>query len=177
MNRELLEEKLLELPLFLYDFVAPQELEFSDRIRYICEHDCPMYGSSWACPPAVGTVAECKAKCLSYSNCLLISTITEVSDISDIHETLETRHDHEAVTNQVRDILRELGEEPYVLSTESCAVCERCAYRDGLPCRLPGRMHPCVESQGINIMPTLEKVGIDFQYGGNIVTWVSLLLF
>ena len=38
-------------------------------------------------------------------------------------------------------------------------------------------MHPCVESQGINIIPTLEENGLEFQYGQNTVTWVSLLLF
>ena len=38
-------------------------------------------------------------------------------------------------------------------------------------------MHPCVESQGINIIPTLEANGLEFQYGSNVVTWVSLLLF
>ena len=177
MDKQLLEEKLSELPLYIYGFIDPAQLEFSDRIRYICEHDCPMYGSSWACPPAVGTVEECKKKCLSYENCLLISTITEVNDISDIHDTLQTRHPHEKLTNQVRDMMRELGVNPFILSTESCAICERCAYADGLPCRMPGRMHPCVESQGINIIPTLEEMGLDFQYGENVVTWVSLLLF
>lgn len=177
MNKQLLEEKLSALPLYIYGFIDPNQLEFSDRIRYICEHDCPMYGSSWACPPAVGSVEECKKKCLSYKNCLLISTITEVEDIDNIHETLQTRHPHEKLTNQVRDLMREMGVNPFVLSTESCAVCERCAYADGLPCRMPGRMHPCVESQGINIIPTLEEMGMDFQYGENVVTWVSLLLF
>ena len=177
MNKQLLEEKLSALPLYIYGFIDPNQLEFSDRIRYICEHDCPMYGSSWACPPAVGSVEECKKKCLSYKNCLLISTITEVEDIDNIHETLQTRHPHEKLTNQVRDLMREMGVNPFILSTESCAVCERCAYTDGLPCRMPGRMHPCVESQGINIIPTLEEMGMDFQYGENVVTWVSLLLF
>ena len=38
-------------------------------------------------------------------------------------------------------------------------------------------MHPCVESQGINLIPLLEKFGLDFQYGQNVVTWVSLLFF
>lgn len=177
MDKERLEQKLSELPLYIYEFIDPRELEFSDRIRYICEHDCPMYGSSWACPPGVGSVEECKSQCLSYENCLLISTITEVSDITDIHETLQTRQPHEKITNEVRDIMRELGVNPFVLSTESCAICERCAYRDGLPCRLPGRMHPCVESQGINIVPTLERLGLEFQFGANVVTWVSLLLY
>ncbi|HCP70713.1 MAG TPA: metal-binding protein, partial [Clostridiales bacterium] len=48
MNREILEKKLAELPLYCYQFIDPQELEFSRRVRWICEHECPMYGKSWA---------------------------------------------------------------------------------------------------------------------------------
>ena len=177
MNRELLVEKLSELPLYIYDFLDPRELEFSDRIRWICEHECPMYGKTWACPPGVGSVPECRKKCLTYNNCLLISTIVEVADITNIDETLATRFDHEKITNQVRDIMRELGSDPYILSTEACALCERCAYLDGLPCRLPGKMHPCVESHGINVVPVLESRGLEFQFGANVVTWISLLLY
>ena len=177
MNRELLEERLAELPLYIYDFFDPKELEFSDRIRWICEHECPMYGRSWACPPGVGTVDHCQGKCLSYENCLMISTIVEVADITNIDETLATRPEHEAVTNEVRDIMRELGTEPYVLSTEACALCDRCAILDGKPCRFPEQMHPCVESHGINVVPMLESRGLEFQFGANIVTWISLLFY
>ena len=177
MNRELLEEKLSELPLYIYDFVDPKELEFSSRIRWICENECPMYGKSWACPPGVGTVDHCKGKCLSFENCLLISTIVEVEDITNIEETLATRPEHEAVTNEVRDIMRSLGVDPYVLSTEACALCDRCAILDGAPCRFPEKMHPCVESHGINVVPMLEKRGLEFQFGANVVTWISLLFY
>ena len=177
MNRELLEEKLAELPLYIYDHIDPNELEFSDRIRWICQHECPMYGKSWACPPGVGTVDACKGKCLGFENCLMISTITEVADIADIHETLATRPEHEAVTNQVGELLRQLGEEPYILSTEACALCERCAILDGQPCRFPETMHPCVESHGINVVPMLESRGLEFQFGANVVTWISLLFY
>ena len=177
MNQELLEQQLSELPLYIYDFFDPHELEFSSRIRWICEHECPMYGKTWACPPAVGEVEECKRRCMAYTDCLMIATITEVEDITDIEETLATRPEHEHITNQVREIFREAGAQPYVLSTEACALCDRCAYLDGQPCRFPEKMHPCVESHGINIIPALEQVGIEFQYGENIVTWVSLLFY
>ena len=177
MNRELLEEKLSELPLYIYDFFDPRELEFSSRIRWICEHECPMYGKSWACPPGVGSVDCCREKCLSFENCLLISTIVEVADITNIEETLATRPDHEAVTNEVRDLMRGLGAEPYVLSTEACALCDRCAILDGKPCRFPEKMHPCVESHGINVVPILEQRGLEFQFGANVVTWISLLFY
>ena len=137
INKALLEARLSELPLYIYAYIDPKGLEFSERIRWICENECPMYGKSWACPPGVGCVTECKVKCEQFENCLLISSITEVSDITDINETLATRPEHEALTNQVRQLLREQGVEPYILSTEACAVCERCAYLDGAPCRKP----------------------------------------
>ena len=177
MDLEKLENQLAELPLLGYFFIDPKGLEFSDRIRWICENECPMYGKTWACPPAVGGVNRCREKCLSYENCLMIATITEVYDITDIQETLATRPEHEMITNQVLDMLREEGADPYVLSTEACTVCERCAYLEGQPCRLPGKMHPCVESHGINLIPTLEENGIEFQFGANVVTWVSLLFY
>ena len=177
MNLEILEAQLAELPLYGYFFIDPNELEFSDRIRWICEHECPMCGRTWACPPAVGTVQKCKDKVLSHKNCLMIATIVEVRDITDIDETLATRPEHEAITNEVRDLMRDQGVDPYILSTEACAICERCAYLDGLPCRHPERMHPCVESHGIHVIPVLENNGIEFQFGANVVTWISLLFY
>lgn len=177
MNRALFEQQLSELPLYIYQNIDPKTLEFSQRIRSICQTDCPMYGKSWACPPGVGQVEECRAKCMGYENCLLIGSIVEVADISDLEATLATRSDHEDLTNQVRDLMRAQGIEPYVLSTEACAVCDRCAILDDLPCRFPGKMHPCVESQGINLIPTLESCGLEFQYGSNMVTWYSLLFY
>ena len=177
MDREKLEAQLSELPLYVYFYADPQSLEFSDRIRYICQYECPRYGQSWACPPGVGSVAQCTARCLSYSNCLVIGTITECEDIADMCATLATNPAHEAVTEQVRQLLREQGIDPYILSTDSCAICKQCTYPEGKPCRHTDMMHPCIESHGINIIPTLEENGLAFQYGENIITWYSLLFF
>ncbi len=177
LDHALLESQLAELPLYSYGFIDPAALDFTDRVRFICKQECPMYDQSWACPPAVGSVAECKKKCQEFQNCLMVATITEVNDIANIEETLATRGDHEAVTNQVADLLRQQGICPYILSTEACAICERCAWLDGQPCRFPEKMHPCVESHGINVIPVLEEMGIPFIYGENVVTWVSLLFF
>ena len=177
MDKALLEQQLSQLPLYVYADIDPADLEFSDRIRYICTAECLMYNKTWACPPAVGEVPACKAKCLTYTNCLLIGSVTETDDISDLEATLATRADHEQLTNQVRQLFRDQNIEPYILSTEACAVCERCAWLDGEPCRHPERMHPCLERHGINIIPTLESIGLEFQYGENIITWYSLLFY
>ena len=100
-----------------------------------------------------------------------------MADIADIDETLATRPAHEALTEQVAALLKEQGEKPYILSTQACAICERCAILDNRPCRFPEKMHPCVESHGINVVPILEKLGLEFHFGATIVTGISRLLF
>lgn len=176
MDRELLEQRLAELPLFQYEFIRSDELTFSERVRTVCKQECPMYGSTWACPPAVGSVEDCRARCLSFPNALMITSVAEVSDIANLEETLSTRTPHEELTHQTAALLEACGaSETYVLSTEACAICEQCAWPDA-PCRHPDRMYPCVESHGIVVTEIAEQYGIDF-LAGNIVVWFSLLFY
>ena len=175
LDRDKLEQALAELPLFQFAYVDTKDLVFTQRVRTICEQECPMYNTTWACPPAVGTVEECRARCLAYPEALVITTVTEVSDIANIDETLATRAPHEAIAHQVAALLREQNQQVMVLSTEACAGCEHCAWPDA-PCRHPERMFPCIESHGILATDLAEKCGLDF-FNGNIVTWFSLLFF
>lgn len=175
MDKQAVEAQLCALPISQYAWVDPHEIEFSERIRYVCEHECPMYGKSWACPPAVGSVEACKARVRAYSGALVFTSLSETADITDIQATLATRGPHEALTRQVRDILRQYSPDVLTLSTESCAVCEHCAYPDA-PCRHPERMFPCVESYGIVATALAEQNGIEF-YNGNLVTWFSVLCY
>ena len=106
----------------------------------------------------------------------LIATITEVSDIANLEETLSTRAPHEEITRQVLEMVRMQAQETMALSTEACAICEKCAWPDA-PCRHPDRMFPCVESHGIVVTDLAEKAGIDFYAEGNLVTWFSLIFY
>ena len=53
-----LETALSELPLYEYFYFTTDELTFSDRIRWICEHECPMLGSAGSASMS----APCTAK-------------------------------------------------------------------------------------------------------------------
>ena len=33
------------------------------------------------------------------------------------------------------------------------------------------------EGHGINVVPVMEEAGLEFQFGQNVVTWISLLFF
>ena len=76
-----------------------------------------MYGTTWACPPAVGTLEECRDRVMAFEEGLLIATITEVSDIANIRETLDTRAAHEEITRQALSFVREQAEDTLTLST------------------------------------------------------------
>ena len=174
-DRKSIEQQLAQLPLYQYAWINTGELVFTERVRAICESECPMYGKTWACPPAVGTVESCRARCLAYPHALVVTTVTEVADIANIDETLATRAPHEAVTREAAAIVAAQAADIMVLSTEACAICEHCSYPDA-PCRHPDKMYPCVESHGILATDLAEKHGIDF-FGGNIVTWFSLIFY
>ena len=96
MDKQAVEAQLCQLPISQYAWIDPQTIEFSDRIRYVCEHECPMYGTSWACPPAVGTVAACRERILSYPGALVFTTLSEVDDIADLSAALAARGRHAA---------------------------------------------------------------------------------
>jgi len=175
MDRAALEAELAELPILQYEWILTEELTFSERVRRVCETECPMYGKAWSCPPGVGSVEACRARCLSYPEALLLTTAAEVCDAADMEETLATRGAHEAVTRQAERLLRSRGLETYVLSTEACTRCSKCTYPDA-PCRFPEEMYPCTESHAIIVTDIAEKYGIEF-ISGNIVTWFSILFF
>ena len=89
LNNKRVEEQLCTLPLAQYAWARAEDIRLSERIRYVCRTECPMYGKSRACPPAVGTVEECREKCRRFEHALLITTVTEAADITGIKLTLD----------------------------------------------------------------------------------------
>ena len=174
IDHESLEEFISQFPVYQYAFFSPRELAFSERVRTICRQECSRYGTTWACPPAIGTVEECRNRCLDYGECFLFSTVAEVSDVANLEETLATRKEHETITAAIEQFLRQRGANCMALSTESCDLCEHCTYPDA-PCRFPDKMHPCVESHGIVVCQLAEKYGMDFTLSTTQILWFGLI--
>ena len=174
--RNLVEEKLQELPVVQYAWLEEKEIPFSGRVREICRNECPRYGTSWSCPPGVGTVEECRDRCAGFPEAFVFTTIAEVMDAANMEETLATREAHEGVTKEICKIFEAAGCGTLALSADSCAICDKCAYPDS-PCRHPKRMLPCIESYGIIVPELAQKAEIEFMNGANIVTWFGIILF
>ena len=108
-EREKLEEELLQYPIMQFAYLKTEKISFLQRVREVCKNECPRYGTSWSCPPAVGTVAECRERCSAYPDVIVFSTIAEVNDETNMEETLATRAEHEEITHGVSDIFMRNG--------------------------------------------------------------------
>ena len=97
--------------------------------------------------------------------------------LMNMAEMLATRDAHEELTTEVAGFLKGEGFETFTLSTESCDLCEHCAYLDGNPCRFPEKMHPCLESHGVVVNELVEHHSMEYNLGGNTILWFSLVLF
>lgn len=168
--------RLAALPIYQYEFLKTSDLVFEPKVRQICSSECPMCGRTWSCPPAVGTLEQCRERCLQFDEALLLTTVAEVGDISNMTETLSTRREHERITRQARDIFRSCGCRTLVLSSEACQLCTRCTYPDA-PCCQPDEMLPCIESHCILVTELAERCGIEFLSSATVVTWFSLIFF
>ena len=160
MNIEKFEEFISQYPIFEYRLLDTEGIGIEERVRTICRQECERYDSTWACPQAV-----------------FFSSVAEVSDIMNMEEMLSTRHAHEELTTKVGQYLNKEGYETYILSTESCDICEKCAYKEGKPCRHPDRMHPCLESHGVVVNEIVERESMEYNLGGNTILWFSMVLF
>ena len=175
LDKQLFQQQLAALPVFQYVFCRTEELVFSERVREICKSQCPMYHKSWSCPPAVGTFSECKEKCLSYPEALILTTAAEVNDPADMSQTLVTRAGHEKTVRQAAELLKAQNQQVFVLSAEACTRCERCTWPDG-PCRQADRMTPCIESHGILATDLAEKCQLPF-LNERMVVWYAVLFY
>ena len=174
MRYQNIEQYITQFPIYQYEIVNSDEIEFNDKVRVICKKECSRYGTSWSCPPAVGNIDKCKRKCLKFPKALIFSSVAEVSDYSDMEQMLKSKREHEQITKQIGKFLKANNVPCYILSTDSCALCDKCTY-PRKSCIRPEAMLPCIESHGIVVINLLEKHQMDYFLGENMVLWFSII--
>jgi predicted metal-binding protein len=63
-----------------------------------------------------------------------------------------------------------------LLGAGECHLCERCAYLDDEPCRLPEDAMVSVEACGMDVMTLMKDHGLKYYHGKNTVTFIGGLL-
>lgn len=174
---EKIKEIAMESGMYQADFINPAELIFYPEIREICKGNvCRSYGTSWACPPAVGTLEECKSRVLQYQYFLLFSIKYEIENSFDLEGMQRAMKSFKDSVDGFDKRLKNTLSDYLLLSNEGCGRCGTCTYPDS-PCRFPEYLHHSIEGYGFNVYELSKAAGIKYNNGANTVTFFGGLLF
>lgn len=160
-----------------YGFISTAEILFSDAVRKICENDtCRLYGKTWACPPAVGTVEQCRQRCLRYEKAMVFDAVYPLTDPFDYEGMTEGHGAFKKLCDRLYILVKNQLSSFLLLSNEGCNRCEACTYPEGA-CRMPEMLFPSLEGFGIDVASLAAKAGLTYNGGENTVTYFGMLLY
>lgn len=151
------------------------ELKYYSEVRAICEaNSCRGYGATWACPPAVGTIEECKARVEQYEDMVIFTGKFELEDSFDFEAMGEGLRTFKRMVDKLSAKLENV--DCLILSNEGCGRCKECTYPNS-PCRFPELLHHSLEGYGFVVNELAEAAGVCYNNGSNTVTFFGAVLF
>lgn len=160
-----------------YGYVNVETLKYYEEVRKICEgNSCRNYGASWACPPAIGTIAECAERIGHYNTMLLFSKKYELEDSFDFESMAAGLKDFKHTVDLFQQKADDILSAYLLLSNEGCGRCPACTYPNA-PCRFPHLLHHSLEGYGFIVKELADEAGIQYTNGLNTVTYFGALLF
>lgn len=171
------ERGLKEIGIQEYGLISTAQIPFEQEIRKICEKNvCRLYGKTWACPPAVGTVEECRARCLSYKTAMVFNAVYPLEDSFDYEGMMQGHSAFKDLCDQLYERVRPQLNQFLLLSNEGCKRCKSCTYPSA-PCRKPDLLFPSLEGFGIQVSKLADCANMKYTNGENTVTYFGMLLF
>lgn len=160
-----------------YAFIDPRDVVFHEETRRYCEQNiCGEYGASWACPPGIGSVADCERRCKGYNTMLLFSGLYNFSDWQNTQAMKDLTAEFKHITRRLADKLAPLVGEHLTLATGGCDICEQCTYPDA-PCRFPNRRISSISGYGMMIIDLADMAGMKYNNGPDTITLFGAILY
>ena len=162
---------------FQYGFADTAKIRFTHEVRGMCEvNTCRKYNRTWACPPAIGTVEECRQRVQKYDRMLVFSVKWELTDSFDYEGMMAGAKAFKRVCRSVDKAFRSYTTDHLMLANEGCDTCEECTYPDA-PCRFPEQVHGSLEGYGIFVSELAKQAQINYMNGANTVTYFGGMAF
>jgi len=163
--------------IFECGLIKTTQINFRDDIRKICEENsCHFYGKSWACPPSVGTLEECRNRMLGYENMLVFTGKYDMEGQFDFEGWGRSMREFKELVWKFDEELKDVLSDYMLLWSEGCGVCKKCSYPDE-PCRFPEKMHHSLEGYGIWVSELAKLAEIKYNNGPNTITYFGALLY
>ena len=153
-----------------------EKLEFEQWVRDICKNSCRYYNKSWACPPAAGTLEECKARCFEYKHFVLFNFRSDIEDSYDWDGMMAAMQKFKELSEELEAFVKPITEKCLLLTSGRCEKCEKCTCPDA-PCRFPEQLHHSLEGYGFNVSKLAEMGNMHYIGGKDTITYFGAILF
>ena len=163
ISRELmirLREKAIECGWDSVDTFDTKKILVAQWVQLKCRFGCSRYNKSWCCPPATPSPQKAQQILDEYSLALLLKgTQTNLHFYRENNKKRaeQVRHWKETVSME-RMLFLEGYYKVFSLVSGACALCKECAYPND--CHFPQEKRPSVESFSIDVIGTLQKLGM-----------------
>jgi predicted metal-binding protein len=144
------------------------DIVVAEWVHLKCRYGCRQYNTSWCCPPATPSPEKTQKILSEYSTALLLVGKMTCPDFY--------RNDQRKRSIQVKcwkgtvSLERMLFLAGYYkafsLVGESCPLCRSCSYPEY--CQFPQEKRPSVESFSIDVIGTLDNVGVETSVAVNV---------
>jgi predicted metal-binding protein len=154
-------------------------LRAEEEVRQNClVNYCGKSNKSWTCPPHTGDLEALGARLLTYTDCVVLQSISNLEDSWDFEGMADAAHSHNSM---VRSLAEEITKkfpnlEILPFACGSCDYCEKCTCPDE-PCRFPDNAMSSVEAQGLDINALIKSVGLKYINGLDTVSYVGMILW
>lgn len=157
-------------------FLDPGTIKLLSDIRDMCAaNSCGLYDKNWSCPPACGTLEECRQRVAGYQAGILVQTMGEVEDSMDIEAMIKLEQRHKENFMDFRMTLAKSYPRLLSLGAGACTLCKTCTYPDE-PCRFPEKSVSSMEAYGIWVNQICKDNGMLYYYGPNTMSYTSCYL-
>lgn len=171
-----LKQQLDTSEFFEYGFVDTADINFSQEVRAMCEvNTCQKYGTTWACPPAMGTVEECRSRIQKYKKMVVFTGKYDLEDSFDYEGMMESAKKFSESCRVFDAAVKPYLDRYLMFSNEGCDLCGECTYPNE-PCRFPDRVHGSLEGNGIFVNELAKLARVNYHNGVNTVTYFGALV-
>lgn len=154
----------------------PQKLEARQDVRDMCAANrCRAYGKIWTCPPACGTLEECRERMRRYEKGLLLQTVEKLSKTIDTRGYAAAEKRHKEQFQRFTELLLEDFPDALCLGSGACTICKECAYPQ--PCRFPEKALSSMEAYGLFVTQVCRDSGAKYYYGPKTIAYTACVLF
>lgn len=137
---------------------SPKTVVTAPWVRFKCLYGCP-YGHRYSCPPHTPTPEETRKTLDSYDRVILFHLEAPYAK----ERGRKTMAYFDELVKLEGELFKDGYYKAFALLAGPCVLCKECGIVEGIPCRLPAKTRPSMESCGIDVFQTARNNGFSIQ--------------